>query len=185
MQMPKDLAQATTPQAQIVIGSSQPLQPPFFAVSLLKLAVLSTCTFGVYEIYWFWRNWNRIRTHGEVNISPFWRAFFLVIYCYPCLVRIKQAGLSRGIAPAPPFGVLAICYVLAKISWRLPGAFGLIVFLSVIPLLPVQAYVNRINAAALPGHDPNSRFGVWNWIATVVGGILFMLAIIGSFMPNQ
>jgi hypothetical protein len=183
--LPKNTAPAATLQAQVVLDSSQPVQPPFFAVSLLKLAVLSTCTLGIYLIYWFYRNWRRIWQEGEVNISPFWRAFFLVIYCYPCFMRIKLAGQSRGIDPTPPFGILAACYVLATISWRLPGAFWLITFLNVIFLLPVQAYVNRINAVAVPGHDPNSRFGVWNWIAAVGGSILLILAFIGSFLPNQ
>ncbi|MGD0522109.1 MAG: hypothetical protein ABSA48_12700 [Terracidiphilus sp.] len=181
----KNIVPASPLQAPLPLDSSQPAQPPFFAVSLLKLAVLSTFTFGIYEIYWFYRNWKRIWQQGERNIMPFWRAFFLVIFCYPCFIRIKKAGMSRGIAPAPPIGVLAVCYILATISWRLPGAFWLITFLSVVFLLPVQSYVNRINAAESPGHDPNSRFGVWNWIATIAGSIMFILAIIGSFLPNQ
>jgi hypothetical protein len=183
--LPKNTAPAATLQAQIVSDSSQPVQPPFFAVSLLKLVVLSTCTFGIYEIYWFWRNWNRIRVNGEPGITPSLRAVFLIFYCYPCFIRIKLAGISRGVIPAPPIGILAICYILTTLSWRLPRALDLISFLSVAFLLPIQSYVNRINAAALPGHDPNSRFGVWNWIATVAGGTLLILAIIGSFLPNQ
>ena len=181
----KNLAPSVTLQPQIDLDSGQPALPPFFAVSLLKLVVLSTFTLGIYNIYWFWRNWNRIRASGEPSIMPIWRAIFLVIFCYPCFYRIRMAGLSRGIAPAPPVGVLAVCYILATISWRLPGALWLMTFLNVIFLLPIQSYVNRINAAESPGHDPNSRFGVWNWIATVVGGFLFILAIIGSFLPSQ
>jgi hypothetical protein len=45
--------------------------------------------------------------------------------------------------------------------------------------------VNRINALASPGHDPNSRFGVWNWIAVIAGGLLLILAVIGSVLPTQ
>jgi hypothetical protein len=41
-------------------------------------------------------------------------------------------------------------------------------------LLPVQAYVNRINQASAPDHDPNSRFDAWNWVAVVVGGPLLI-----------
>jgi hypothetical protein len=31
-------------------------QAPYFAVSLLKLTVMSICTFGIYDLYWFHKN---------------------------------------------------------------------------------------------------------------------------------
>jgi hypothetical protein len=34
-------------------------RPIYFPVSTLKLVVLATCTFGLYEIYWFYRHWWR------------------------------------------------------------------------------------------------------------------------------
>ena len=43
--------------------------PPFFAVSLLKLTVLSLCTFGVYELFWFYRNWRLIKLREEPAIG--------------------------------------------------------------------------------------------------------------------
>ena len=101
--LPENTAPATTPQTGIVFDSSRPVQTPFFAVSLLKLAVLSTCTCGLYELYWFWRNWNRIRVNGEPEITPSLRAFFGIFYCYPCFIRIKLAGISRGVIPAPSY----------------------------------------------------------------------------------
>jgi len=166
------------------VEKSQLAEPPFFAVSLLKFTVLSLCTFGIYELYWFFRHWKRIRARGEPTISPFWRAVFIVFYCYSCFERIKRAGIFRGIDPVPPVGVLAVCYILATISWRLPDPFSLISFLNVIFLLPVQSYANKINAVDSPHHDPNSKFSTWNWLAVVVGGLLFILAIIGTFLQN-
>jgi hypothetical protein len=183
--LPKDTAPAAMPQAEIVFSGDKPVQPPFFAVSLLKLVVLSTCTFGLYELYWFWRNWNLIRVSGESEITPSLRTFFLLFYCYPCFIRIKLTGISRDVIPAPPIGILAICYLLIGFSWKLPEPLWLICFLKVAFLLPIQSYVNRINTAVLPGHDPNSRFSVWNWIAVIVGGLLLILAVIGSLLPKQ
>jgi len=153
--LPKDSSPPATPQPQVVSVNSPPAVPPFFAVSLRKLAVLSTCTFGLYIIYWFWRNWNRIRVSGEREITPSLRAFFLILYCYPCFIRIKLAGINRGVIPAPSIGILAICFVLTALSWRLPAPLDLIGFLNVAFLLPIQSYVNRINAVVAPGHDPH------------------------------
>ena len=50
--------------------------PPYFPVSTLKLVIMSFCTLGVYEIYWFWMNWCSIKRHGERNIMPIWRSLF-------------------------------------------------------------------------------------------------------------
>jgi hypothetical protein len=151
---------------------------------LLKLTVLSICTFGLYKFYWFWRNWNRIRVNGEPDITPSLRAIFAAVYCYPCFFRIRLAGINRGVTPAPPIGILAICYVLTALSWKLPRPMYLVGFLNVVFLLPIQSYVNRINAVVSPGHDPNSRFGAWNWIAVFAGGLLLILAVIGSFLSK-
>lgn len=183
--LPQNKAFSAAPQAEIVLSGTLPVQPPFFAVSLLKLAVLSTCTFGLYEFYWFSRNWNRIRVSGEPEITPSLRALFVLFYCYPCFIRIKLAGVSRGVTPVPPIGILAICYLLLGFSWKLPELFWVIGFLKIAFLLPIQSYVNGINALASPRNDPNSRFGVWNWIAVLAGGLLFILAIIGSILPNK
>jgi hypothetical protein len=147
--------------------------------------VLSLCTFGIYEVYWFFRNWNRIRVRSQTAIRPVWRAVFVVFFCYSCFEKIKRAGVFREIEPTPPIGVLAACYILTTISWRLPDPFWFISFLSVIFLVPIQSYANRINAVDSPGHDPNSTFSVWNWLAVVFGGILFILAFIGTFLPKE
>jgi hypothetical protein len=183
--LPKDSAPAATPRAEIVLDSTPPPKPLFFAVSLLKLVVLSTCTFGLYDFYWFWRNWNRIRVTGEPEITPSLRTFFLLFYCYPCFIRMKITGINRGITPAPPIGILAICYLVLGFAWKLPEPLWLISFLRISFLLPIQSYVNRINAAASPGHDPNARFSAWNCITVIVGGLLFILAVIGSILPKQ
>jgi len=51
-------------------------RPIYFPVSPLKLVVLATCTFGLYEIYWFYRHWGVVRERHNSGIMPFARAFF-------------------------------------------------------------------------------------------------------------
>ncbi len=185
--LPKPSAAALAPAAPVPLASTNEAsaEPPFFAVSLLKLTVMSLCTLGIYEIYWFYRNWKRIESRGRQKIMPFWRAVFTVLFCYPCFAKIREYGASRGIFPVPPFVVLTVFYILTTISWKLPDPFWLISLFTVFFLLPIQSYVNRINAAESPGHDPNSRFTAWNWAATVFGGIFFILAIVAAFLPNE
>ena len=158
--------------------------PPFFAVSPIKLAVLSVCTMGVYELYWFYRNWKLIRSREETSILPFWRAFFAVLFCYPCLRRIREAGLERGVSPALPAGWLASAWIVTTVAVKLPDPYWLVTLLAVVFLVPVQSHVDRLNSLAVPGHDRNARFSAWNWVAVVLGGLLVVLAIIGTFLPE-
>jgi hypothetical protein len=51
-------------------------------------------------------------------------------------------------------------------------------------LVPVQMHVNRLNAASSPSHDRNARFSLWNWLAIIFGGLLVMLAVAGTFLPE-
>jgi hypothetical protein len=167
--------------------SAEPITvlPPFFAVPVVKLAILSFCTFGLYEFFWFYRHWQRARVREQVDISPFWRAFFGVIFCYSCFARIRTYGTQLGITPAPQIGLLAGGWILTTLTWRLPGPFWLISLFSFIFLLPVQAYANRINSADSPAHDPNSRFGIWNWVGVVAGSIVLLLDIVALFVPTR
>jgi hypothetical protein len=157
---------------------------PFFAVSLVKLAVMSVVTFGFYELFWFYRNWHAIKQRSRINASPFWRAFFCVIFCYSCFSQLREAGSQRGITPPLPAGALATGWILTSIAWRLPDPYGLISLVAVVFLLPVQAYVNRINAAEAPDHDRNASFTAWNWVGVVLGSILLVLSFVGMFMPE-
>ena len=66
-----------------------------------------TMTLGIYELYWFYKNWKLIKQRTESNIMPFWRAFFGVIFCYSCFREVKEVATSRGISfPWSP-GLLA------------------------------------------------------------------------------
>jgi hypothetical protein len=152
---------------------------------LLKLTVLSLCTCSLYELYWFYRNWQLIRARDQSNISPALRALFGVFFCYSCFARIRERGASLGVAPPLAAGALATAWIVTTIMWKLPDPYWLITFLAVVFLLPVQAYANRINSVVAPNHDPNARFSAWNWVAVVLGGGMLILGIIGTFIPDQ
>ena len=159
--------------------------PPFFAVSLVKLVVLSFFTLGFYELYWFYKNWHLIKARERSDVVPILRAFFGVLFCYACFSRIRDHGEKLGVAPPLPAGAYTVGWVITTITWKLPQPYWLIAFLSIVFVVPVQAYVNRINKTVVPDHDPNAKFSAWNWVAIVVGGIIFILAMIGMFVPEQ
>ncbi len=162
--------------SDVAVGQNE--GPPFFPVSAGKFLIMSVCTLSLYQLYWFYKNWQFVRRRTGEAIMPFWRAFFGVIFCYALFKRVKtfdpQLPSSRLAA-----GPLAIGWVLLNLCSRLPDPWWLLSFASVLLVLPVVQAVAEINAVQAPGHDPNARLSGLNWVGVVVGGLLIVLMAIG------
>ena len=171
------------PRAEIADVSSTSVEAPLFAVSMLKLIVLSVFTMGLYELYWAYRHWVAIRRREHSEILPAARAFFGVIFCWSLFTRIEKTGLAAKVPDAPPAGLLAVGWIIVTLCWRLPDPAWLISLAAPVFTLPIQWYANRINARLAPGHDPNARFGWANIVWIVSGGLFLALALVGLFMP--
>jgi len=174
------------PTAELVLpaDSRAESQAPFFAVSPLKLVVMSIFTFGLYELYWFYKNWQYFKLREKENISPFWRAFFGIFFCYSMFSEIRewQKELGKGQMPA---GWLAFGWIVTTMAYRLPDPLWLVSMASVAFLVPVQKVANDINRDEAPEHDPNNKIQGANWVGIVLGSLVFALAIFGAFTPDN
>lgn len=157
--------------------------PVYFPVSATKLIVLSLCSFGMYELYWFYKNWKLEMARTGEKLSPFWRTFFAPLFAYSLFKRIKEFG--DGSSPPVEYspGLLAVAFVALNVSWRLPAPFWLVATLAFLPLLPVRAAVAAINLQHAPQSDTNGEFSGGNILLVVVGGLLLLLAVVGTFLP--
>lgn len=162
----------------------RPSPPMYFPVSLLKLAVMSICTFGLYQIYWFYKNWRLIQIREELSIAPVWRAFFANLFCYSLFTRIQDTAESQELPISLASGFLASGFVVTTLFGGAPGPYWLITLLSAAFLLPVQSAVNDINQETNPEHNRNIHFSGWNIAIIFIGGILFLLTIIETISPN-
>jgi hypothetical protein len=154
-------------------------EPAFFPISLTKLIVLSICTFGFYQVYWFFQNWQIIKIREHSNISATWRALLAPLFCYSLFKRISQSSMPIiNIHPA----LLAIVFFILSIIGSLPSYYSIIWQLSNLILIPVQIAVNHINRTQVPDHDPNARFSILNIVIIIVGLTIMGLALFGSFI---
>jgi len=155
--------------------------PPFFSTSVLKLVLLSLFSFGIYELYWFYRQWKYVKEREGIDIQPFWRAFFGFFFCHAFFEKVRSydhPALERSSLAAGP---LTAGWILFTLAWRLPDPYWLLDNLAVLFLIPVQLRVNHINSVVAPGHDRNVRFTWLNWLTLILGGGLFTLALFGTF----
>jgi hypothetical protein len=178
---PNRYAPPTAAVADVPLHEGAAEEPLFFAVSPLKLVVMSLCTFGLYEVFWFYWNWKMLKSQGH-DVWPVPRAIFGIFFCHSMFGEIRDRGAAMGIQPRLPSTGYAWGWVIAQLTWRAPGAYGLLFFLSILFMVPVQIHANRINTAAAPGHAPNDRFTLWNWVAVVLGGGMLVLTAIGVFL---
>jgi serine/threonine protein kinase len=159
----------------------QPEEPIFHAMGAWKMVVLSLCTFGVYEAYWFYRNWNRLAQRGAPHISPAWRTVFAVLWAYPMFKAVKGDAVENGVVVGWSAGFLAFFYFVSILAVRLPGAWWLISFASPLPFIPVQNTINAV--AAGRGGTVDRRYSGLNVLVIIVGGLVLLLALIGTFIP--
>ena len=157
-------------------------ESPFFAVSLSKLVIMSVCTLGLYEIYWFYRNWRCIRHREQSNIAPALRALVALFYCYQCFARVRAYDIEKNGSSSLAAGSLAVGWIVATLLWKLPDPYWWLSLLAFVFLLPVQARANRLNAQVSPLHKRNASVRGWDWLAVIPGGALLLLAFLGTLL---
>ena len=158
--------------------------PVFFPVSLVKLVVLSVCTLGLYEIYWFYKNWYFVKRREKSDIIPAARSIFAFFFCYALFRRVSDSAAKTN-GNRPPAGALAAGWIVTTLLWRLPDPYWLVSFAAVLFMLPIQSAINSINAKEAPDHDRNGRFSAWNIAGVVIGGLFVILGVIGTFLPAE
>jgi hypothetical protein len=151
------------------------------AVEVFKLLLLSIVTLGMYEIFWFYRNWSRVRERGR-DISPFWRAFFSPLWCFSLFDEVRdQADAAQVKVRWPPIP-LALAYFVLSVVWRLPDPWWLLTFVSVLPMVPVQLTINEL--AVRRGVRPDATLNAKHIVVIVVGGIVLFLGVLGTIFPE-
>ena len=80
-------------------------------------------------------------------------------------------------------GLLAALYFITQVLWRLPDPYWLISYLSFVFLLPANTSILRLNENSATDVKPNDKIQGWNWLAVILGGLLFIIVLIGTFIP--
>lgn len=158
---------------------------PFFPVTTRKLLILSLCSFSIYELYWFYKNWQRIQESSREPLSPFWRAFFAPVFAFSLFGRVRDHAIVEGVSVRWNAAVLGTLFLLLTASSRLPEAWGLLWLGAVVPLIPVQRLMQDLNARSNPRAPKNGRFTRGNVATVVVGGLMLALAVMGILLPDE
>lgn len=178
---------------------------PFFVVSPTKVMLLSICTLGVYQLYWFYMHWQRWRRGRSETVWPVARAIFALFYVHALERRIGDVLDARAVtrhratfAAATLYVVLTALDIGSAIAWpwishRIPdiwlGAFEWSSLVLVLPISGCMCILQRAANAACGDPDAlsNRRFTLYN-AAWMLGGVslsawVFYMDVVGNAVP--
>lgn len=156
--------------------------------------LFSVFSFGLYEVYWFYRNWKAIKTSQLPGIWPIPRAIFAVFFCYDLFKRVLHSAKENGYTETYSATWLATAYIIMLIVssvWNRMdslGAFDLVIlafllFVTPLILFPIQRAINFNNAQLGAPAASDGRFSVGEVILLVVGSAL-MLVVLWAFLAT-
>ena len=154
------------------------MRQAYFTVGAVKFSLMSLTTFGLYELYWFYRNWRIIKDRDESQISPFWRAFFAPLWTFSMGSRFRDEAKDQSISLTLPVIALGVIYLLLNALWRLPDPYWLVSLLTFIPLLPFEFAARRLNGGGQLAAPTFGRFSGWNIAWLIVGSVLLLLVLL-------
>jgi hypothetical protein len=157
---------------------------PFYCVSATKFSILSLTTLGLYELFWFYKNWMLVKKRSGHDISPFWRAVFSPLYCYSFANTVNSTADSVNVSQRTRPVVIAAIYIALITLHRLPDPYWLIWLFSFAPLVPITLQIRTIHETVRPGFESSVGWGGWSYAALTVGGTLTALAVLGVFGPS-
>jgi hypothetical protein len=165
-------------------------EPLFLHIPIDRLIWMSIVSFGLYQVYWMYRNWRYVQIRDKRPLRPSWRGVFGVFYCHSLLNRIHRDQPSRAVlTPAfHPF-VLATGWValtlVCNVLYRAGGGYMLIA--AMIPtylfLVPVQSFVNSVaeRTSAYPDYYPWSAGHI---VCLLFGMVVWTLFLFEWVLPR-
>ena len=158
--------------------AAHPTDYDYFSVGPLKLAVMSVCTLGIYEIYWFYKNWQHIKQRKRSPLDPLLRALFPWLWIFSFVAYLREHAEELGLAVKLSPLWLGLSYWLPLFAWQLPEPYWLISGCSFLPLLYIQQGMEKIMRRGGRPIKKFYRFNRWNGLGIVLGGALFAYAIL-------
>jgi len=156
--------------------------PFYFPVSRRKLIVLSIFTLGIYQTYWFYKNWMLFKHRTRRDINPLARALLAFFYCDDLFEEVAHSARVRMMPVTFRPGLLWLAYIVLLFTAKLPNPFWLIATLSFLPLLPVERLMRDINLREAPHVKPNDRISGENIAVIILGGLVMIWAVAAPFV---
>jgi len=182
-----EATEATTITEDLNIPSESPITNDLYVVGYFKLAILFSCTIGIYLPYWFYRQWKQQKSIAGVDCWPIMRGIFLIFFTHPLLESIDKKlrlnGKEYDWKPQHVAGVFAMLVFGLQILDRLYlkgiglpytdlGGWLVLAIIGIL-LIYIQRMIN-IACNDIEGAS-NRKFTALNFLWITIGIMLIMV----------
>jgi hypothetical protein len=193
---PKRLKMETNPYAapQADLALPTEIGATLYVVSTKKFWVLLIATLGLYQIYWFYRNWKLYKDHTGSHIWPIPRAIFNVFFMYSLNTvvnqRIKRQQLTHSWSPGYCALIFIVFAVIGNVCDRLSmREIGSPITDILGPIvMPIWGWAlwqtqMAINVACkdIEG-ESNSAFTAANYVWITIGALFWILILFSLYL---
>lgn len=163
----------------------------FYVVSTRKFTILLMLTFGLYTVFWFYKNWKLYKSKNEEDIWPIARGIFSIFFAHSLFENVNVALENRSLIYKWSPSIYASLYVVFAIVGRIldklssKGIGSPYSDLTSILLIPAICFVllKAQGAINLSQDDvsgvSNSKFTLSNYLWCFAGGILWLFVVLG------
>ncbi|MEO7497132.1 MAG: hypothetical protein ABIT83_06315 [Massilia sp.] len=191
------------PQADLSGRPEVVIAPPFYVVSLVKLTVLFIVTLGVYQLFWFYKNWSNYKLHCQISgngngkIWPVPRALFSVFFVHSLFRKVAEHAEANLRPLTWQAGSQATLMVVLLLVSAFAGRFSEVgigaPFSDILTLLVMVALYfsmrsaqKQINASCDdPEGASNSEFTGANYFWIILGALFLLALFAAGFMGAQ
>jgi hypothetical protein len=174
---------AGTP-ASVAVATTIAPAIAFFNVGNTKLVLMTMSTFGVYEVYWLYKNWSAERSLSEASLSPFLRALFAPAFIFSLAERIKERSLAMGLPTTLAPGLVGTAFIVLSVLANAPDPYWMLCLFAGIALVPIQSEIARINEASGIVRGKEARYSVPNIVWLLIAGLIWLLLLTGMMSPD-
>jgi len=147
------------------------------------LIILSIATLGLYDLYWFYRNWKHFKNHKGLNIRPGWRTVGIFVPIYGLFLIWEQFEDSYNYAEeasekkTKPFKWALGWYIVCNLLFRLPHPYWLLTNLAVFALVDMQKRLNSYWRHEQPDLPIRAKLSARQWIVVICGVLYWALVL--------
>ncbi len=163
----------------------------FYVVGYLKFSILFFATFGIYTVYWFYRNWKLYKARHNEDIWPVARGIFSIFFAHSLFELVNGVIQDKGLLFKWSPSGLATLYVLFSVCGRITDKLSekdigtpfthfasiLFIFTTWFVLGKVQRAINLSQDDRLG--DSNSKFTLANYLWCIPGLLIWVVVAIG------
>ena len=156
----------------------------FELVSVQKFILLTVLSLGLYQIWWAYKTWKFFKDKDSLDIIPVARAIFLIIFLYSLFERIQEFSKSKGYSKSFSSIGYFLLFIGLSLSSRLPDPYWIVSFSSMFCFVPaIKSLNNGIRESENYNGLERRKFNFRQIIIVVIGTVLWLLIVIGIFLP--